>query len=224
MERKSILKGFMLSVVIVLALATMWSKGSANQTIHFTGSSQRAGTKIMPLGDSITFGWPDRSYGGYQHLLGRLLTNDGYPIDFVGSQPNGNEGHPGWTIPQMKNGIDSNGWLKTYQPDIILLSLPRLAPRARFLLWWAAGLPPDGAPTLMPPEGRPARTPRSRRRMPSTPTSRRVVGSLSSALGTKTIGSLGIGVFDAADMAPAFTAVSGNSAESLNMIKEAGLR
>lgn len=87
--------------------------------------------KIMPLGDSITFGETDPTYGGYRHLLGTLLANDGYSIDFVGSQKSGegvipdpdNEGHPGWTIPQIKGGIDSNGWLENYQPDLILLHI-----------------------------------------------------------------------------------------------------
>jgi lysophospholipase L1-like esterase len=85
--------------------------------------------KIMSLGGSVAFGWPDTSYGGFQHLLSTLLTNDGYNYEFVGSQQNGvgvisypnNEGHPGWTITQIQNGIDSKGWLETYQPDIILL-------------------------------------------------------------------------------------------------------
>lgn len=49
-----------------------------------------------------------------------------------------------------------------------------------------------------------------------------VVGSLSTALGTRTVGSVGAGVFDAADLAPAFTAVSGNSVESINLIKDTG--
>ena len=94
-------------------------------------SSQKVSLKIMPLGDSITFGTPDRSYGGYRRLLGILLAKDGYIIDFVGSQRSGNrtvrdpdnEGHPGWTIAQIKSGIDANGWLETYQPDIILLHI-----------------------------------------------------------------------------------------------------
>jgi len=81
----------------------------------------------MPLGDSITFGVRDPGYGGYRHLLMSLLINDGYKIDFVGSQRIGNasanEGHPGWTIQQIKDGIDSKGWLETYKPDIILLHI-----------------------------------------------------------------------------------------------------
>jgi len=96
-------------------------------------SSQKILLKIMPLGDSITFGSPDPSYGGYRHLLGTLLSNDGYSIAFVGSRQSGNdvipgpgnEGHPGWTIAQIKSGMDSEGWLATYQPDIILLHIGR---------------------------------------------------------------------------------------------------
>jgi len=77
--------------------------------------------KIMPLGDSITFGTPDPGSGGYRRVLGALLPQNDYPIEFVGSRPGGDEGHPGWTILQIKNGIDTNGWLETYRPDIILL-------------------------------------------------------------------------------------------------------
>ena len=92
---------------------------------------QKRNLKIMPLGDSITYGTGDLSYGGYRNLLGVLLTTDGYSIDFVGSQKNGdgvipdpdNEGHPGWRISNIKQGIDSENWLETYQPDIILLHI-----------------------------------------------------------------------------------------------------
>jgi lysophospholipase L1-like esterase len=85
--------------------------------------------KIMPLGDSITYGTPDPGYGGYRHSLGALLKNDGYMVQFVGSQHAGpvpeqdNEGHPGWTVAQIRNGIDANRWLETSEPDIILLHL-----------------------------------------------------------------------------------------------------
>ena len=95
------------------------------------GALQEIRLKIMPLGDSITFGSPDSSASGYRRLLGTLLTKNGYSIDFVGSRQSGNgiipdpdnEGHPGWTISQIKEGIDSNGWLETYQPDMILLHI-----------------------------------------------------------------------------------------------------
>lgn len=85
----------------------------------------------MALGDSITWGLKDPEYGGYRHLLGTLLANDGYSFEFVGSMQSGtgiapsanNEGHAGWTIQQIQKGIDSQGWLETYRPDVILLHI-----------------------------------------------------------------------------------------------------
>lgn len=109
----------------------LFSVPRPNDVAYVDGSSRKLSVKIMPLGDSITFGSPDRRYGGYRHLLGTLLINDGLIIDFVGSQQSGNsiipspdnEGHPGWTITRIKSGIDSKGWLETYKPDIILLHI-----------------------------------------------------------------------------------------------------
>lgn len=47
-----------------------------------------------------------------------------------------------------------------------------------------------------------------------------LVGALSSALTTKTIGTVAAGVFDADNVT--FTAVSGNSVESVNLLKDTG--
>jgi lysophospholipase L1-like esterase len=87
--------------------------------------------KIMPLGDSITYGEGIPSYGGYRNLLSALLESDGIKFDFVGSQKSGeeslldpdNEGHPGWRISNLREAIATEGWLETYQPDIILLHI-----------------------------------------------------------------------------------------------------
>jgi len=49
-----------------------------------------------------------------------------------------------------------------------------------------------------------------------------LVGALSTALGSKTIGVVATGVFDAADLSPAFTAVSGATVESINLLKDTG--
>jgi len=48
-----------------------------------------------------------------------------------------------------------------------------------------------------------------------------LVGSLSSALTSKTIGTVAAGVFDADNVT--FTAVSGNSVESVNILKDTGV-
>ena len=84
--------------------------------------------KIMPLGDSITYGTNSSNGGGYRLPLWNDLISQGASVDFVGSQQSGpmnadddNEGHPGWRIDQIASNIVS--WLTTYQPQIILLHI-----------------------------------------------------------------------------------------------------
>ena len=88
--------------------------------------------KIMPLGDSLTWGVrgkTDRDSGGYRPELWKKLVAQGLKVEFVGSQSNGpddlgsqsHEGHPGWTIKQIEGSV--NAWLTTYQPDLILLMI-----------------------------------------------------------------------------------------------------
>ncbi|GAB3863278.1 GDSL-type esterase/lipase family protein [Dactylosporangium cerinum] len=84
--------------------------------------------KIMPLGDSITWGEGSPTTSSYRApLYNRLVAGAGYAVDFVGSQRSGslpdtdNEGHSGWRIDQIAANID--GWLGTYQPDVVLLHI-----------------------------------------------------------------------------------------------------
>jgi hypothetical protein len=49
-----------------------------------------------------------------------------------------------------------------------------------------------------------------------------LVGALSDALGSVTVGVVATGVVDAADDAPAWTALSGSSVESINLINDTG--
>lgn len=77
--------------------------------------------KVMPLGDSITYGYP---YGGGYRIE---LEDKGIPIDFVGSERNGpaeladkdHEGWLGWEISGIAGSVV--GWLNTYQPEYVLL-------------------------------------------------------------------------------------------------------
>jgi hypothetical protein len=102
--------------------------------------SAAAPLKIMPLGDSITYGV---SYdGGYRVELFKDFGSDPNKVVFVGSQTNGStylptspvnethhEGHSGWTIknsPELgRSGLyeSTAGWLNTYNPDLILLMI-----------------------------------------------------------------------------------------------------
>ncbi len=84
--------------------------------------------KIMPLGDSITYGAGSSTGGGYRLPLWNALKTSGFSIDFVGSVQAGpigfdrqNEGHPGWKIDQISAKVVN--WLTTYRPGIILLHI-----------------------------------------------------------------------------------------------------
>lgn len=96
-----------------------------------TGTVTRT-AKIMPLGDSITYGKVDNNLqnsGGYRTELWDSFKADGLTVDFVGSQSSGpnslgdkdHEGHPGKTIDWIDDRV--NGWLKTSTPDIVLLMI-----------------------------------------------------------------------------------------------------
>ncbi len=91
--------------------------------------------KIMPLGDSITNGYPDG--GGYRTKLWQRFGSSADNVDFLGSQQNGpaalgdknHEGHNAYTIayvPGAPGSIDQNiaAWLNaSVNPDIILLMI-----------------------------------------------------------------------------------------------------
>jgi lysophospholipase L1-like esterase len=84
--------------------------------------------KIMPLGDSITWGAGSSTTSSYRaELWQRLVGGAGLAIDFVGSGHDGvlpdpdHEGHSGWRIEQITASVD--GWLATSRPDVILLHI-----------------------------------------------------------------------------------------------------
>jgi lysophospholipase L1-like esterase len=91
------------------------------------GAESNGGTRVMPLGDSITEG--TQVPGGSRIGLWQRLNANAYRVDFVGSQFNGpsslgdhdHEGHPGWRIDQ----IDANivGWTQTFTPRTVLLHI-----------------------------------------------------------------------------------------------------
>ena len=91
-------------------------------------SANSTGIRIMPLGDSITYGVGSSTGGGYRLQLWDDLRVRGFPVDFVGSVKTGpasfdreNEGHPGWKINQIAAKVVT--WLMTYRPNIILLHI-----------------------------------------------------------------------------------------------------
>jgi lysophospholipase L1-like esterase len=89
--------------------------------------------KIMPLGDSITFGVGSTDLNGYRKPLYQALTTAGYNFDFVGSLTNGDflaphhEGHEGWHADAVDTNSDILGqvysWLTANPADIVLLHI-----------------------------------------------------------------------------------------------------
>ena len=86
-----------------------------------------SGAKIslLPLGDSITWGYDDPTGNGYRGPLYSSLKSAGVSsLDFVGSLKNGNmadpdnEGHVGWTISQIAGATSAISNLK---PNVVLL-------------------------------------------------------------------------------------------------------
>lgn len=83
--------------------------------------------RVMPLGDSITAGVGSTTGDGYRLELARYMVEvqQLYTATWVGSQTSGqqsnphHEGHSGWRIDQLTDQID--GWMATYQPDVVLL-------------------------------------------------------------------------------------------------------
>ena len=108
-------------------LATRLSAGLCLLGLVAGNIVQAAVTRIMPLGDSITFGVGDESNGGYRGYLYQRLTSCGYAVDFVGSQTSGSipdpnhEGYPGWKAHEIRDNVYS--WLRANPADIVLLHI-----------------------------------------------------------------------------------------------------
>lgn len=128
--------------------ALMLAATALPQSFHLEAAAAEK-IKIMPLGDSITFGMADE--GGYRKYLWQVLREKGYmDIDFVG--PEGSEsatfnyngtpvtyddnhaGYSGYTIVNRPGGwfgqlngiletMQSGDYITKYAPDIILLQI-----------------------------------------------------------------------------------------------------
>jgi len=100
-------------------------------------TSTSAQTKIMPLGDSITWDWyygdsrTDAYRHSYRSYLWYLLNDHAYDVDFVGTRSNGeavspefdgdNEAYTGYATFQIEPLIYSA--LQETSPDVILLHI-----------------------------------------------------------------------------------------------------
>ncbi|MFH9403871.1 ricin-type beta-trefoil lectin domain protein [Streptomyces sp. NPDC017638] len=83
--------------------------------------------RLMPLGDSITWGVGSSTGNGYRGPLWNKLAADGHPLDFVGTLRNGSmsdpdtEGHSGYKIHQIAALADAS--LTRYRPNVVTLHI-----------------------------------------------------------------------------------------------------
>jgi lysophospholipase L1-like esterase len=109
---------------VALAAATVAYVGTAAPPAL---AESNGGTRVMPLGDSITDGFTVA--GGYRIGLWQRFGPAGFTVDFVGTQSNGpstlgdhdHEGHSGWRIDMLDANIV--GWLQATNPHTVLLHI-----------------------------------------------------------------------------------------------------
>ncbi|MFD8304451.1 ricin-type beta-trefoil lectin domain protein [Streptomyces sp. NPDC059690] len=127
------------SVPLAVALTAVLGIGAASPAAAGAGSgppssAHRAAApaapatlRLMPLGDSITWGVGSPSGNSYRSFLWNQLAAEGHALDFVGSGRNGtmsdpdNEGHSGWRIDQIAGIADSV--LARYRPNVVTLEI-----------------------------------------------------------------------------------------------------
>ena len=93
--------------------------------VNNPGGSLGVHLRLMPLGDSITYGIGSSDGSGYRARLWDDLA--GNNVDFVGSQQSGrvpdpdNEGHSGWVIDQLTGLVKTS--LPSYRPNVVTLHI-----------------------------------------------------------------------------------------------------
>jgi lysophospholipase L1-like esterase len=107
------------------AVAQRLPDAAAWLVAHPTSNSSTL--RILPFGDSITYGIGSSTTSSYRGDLQSDLGVLGHSYQFVGSQSSGsmpqpaNEGHPGWQINQLA-GIEPCT-IYTYGPNVVLLHI-----------------------------------------------------------------------------------------------------
>ncbi|MEV0174169.1 ricin-type beta-trefoil lectin domain protein [Streptomyces sp. NPDC050803] len=116
-------KSWILSLVMLVAAALGVTAAGATPAAAASNTPLR----VMPLGDSITWGVGSSTGNGYRAPLWNSLAADGHPLDFVGTLRGGsmsdpdNEGHSGYKIHQIAALADAT--LTRYRPNVVTLEI-----------------------------------------------------------------------------------------------------
>ncbi|MBM9507811.1 SGNH/GDSL hydrolase family protein [Actinacidiphila acididurans] len=118
-----------LAAALAVSVATALPAAAAGPSRTAAASAAApAPLRLMPLGDSITWGVGSSTGDSYRSVLWNDLAAEGHSsLDFVGSGRNGsmadpdNEGHSGWRIDQIAGIADAV--LAHYRPNVITLEI-----------------------------------------------------------------------------------------------------
>ena len=98
-----------------------------HESLKLDGRQSGAHLTILPLGDSITFGWWSSTLNGYRYPLQQLLISAGYDVTYTGkvhsgSMANNNcEGYPGRRTLEVMNLGLSTLQPGNNLPDVVLI-------------------------------------------------------------------------------------------------------
>lgn len=113
-------------------MTALFAQAQGHRSLGKPGNS--IGKRMLAVGDSIT--WGAGYTGGYRGILESRIRSVGYRFDYVGGRADNSagmvsmnhEGHGGWTTTDLLNGRSTepaagklSTWLKSYQPDVVLL-------------------------------------------------------------------------------------------------------
>jgi lysophospholipase L1-like esterase len=128
MKKHSALLAAALTAALGLGVAVPAAATSTEApSLAVKAAAAPATLRLMPLGDSITWGVGSPSGNSYRGFLWNRLAAEGHALDFVGSGRNGamsdpdNEGHSGWRIDQVAGIADSV--LARYRPNVVTLEI-----------------------------------------------------------------------------------------------------
>ncbi|MFJ7065778.1 ricin-type beta-trefoil lectin domain protein [Streptomyces sp. NPDC101115] len=116
-------KSWLLHLITLFAVVLGVTAAGAGPASAASGTPLR----VMPLGDSITWGVGSSTGNGYRGPLWDRLAADGHPLDFVGTGRAGsmsdpdNEGHSGYRIDQIAALADAS--LSRYRPNVVTLHI-----------------------------------------------------------------------------------------------------
>lgn len=106
-------------------IVTATSSGGTGGGTGTSGTSENL--RLMPLGDSITYGYLSSTLNGYRGPLRDALVNEGFSADFVGENNTGtmydnyNEGFPGYRIDNVDSFVARP--VGNYLPNVVTLML-----------------------------------------------------------------------------------------------------